>query len=161
MAVPSRALLAFSAGTGGLTDVHAISAVTITQQAPTGPITGIASKCVDVRGSNSADGTPVQLYTCNGTAAQVWTVAADQTLRAFGKCLDVKGAGTANGTPVQLYTCNGTGAQTWVPQANGSLLNPHSSKCLDDPGFNTADSTVLTIYTCNGGTNQAWRLPTG
>ncbi len=107
---PNRALLAFAGGTGGLTDVHTVSAVTITQNAPAGPIVGIASKCVDVRAANTANGTPVQLYTCNGTAAQQWTVGTDQTLRALGKCMDVTGAGTANGTKVQLYTCNGTGA---------------------------------------------------
>ncbi|MGH3994788.1 MAG: ricin-type beta-trefoil lectin domain protein, partial [Pseudonocardiaceae bacterium] len=54
-----------------------------------GRITGLAGKCVDVRGSGTADGTAVQLYTCNGTAAQTWTVASDGTLRALGKCMDV------------------------------------------------------------------------
>src|SRR5262249_23194851 len=40
---------------------------------PTGQITGIAGKCVDVRAAGTADGTPVQLYDCNGTNAQQWT----------------------------------------------------------------------------------------
>ncbi|MYT25211.1 family 16 glycosylhydrolase, partial [Streptomyces sp. SID7760] len=35
----------------------------------TGPITGLAGKCVDVAGANPANGTPVQLYDCNGTPA--------------------------------------------------------------------------------------------
>ncbi|MEV6118438.1 ricin-type beta-trefoil lectin domain protein, partial [Streptomyces sp. NPDC052109] len=42
-------------------------------QADTGAITGLAGKCLDVAGANSADGTPVQLYDCNGTNAQQWT----------------------------------------------------------------------------------------
>ncbi|MDX2595516.1 RICIN domain-containing protein [Streptomyces sp. WI03-4A] len=41
-------------------------------QAATG--TGLAGKCLDVAGANSADGTPVQLYDCNGTAAQRFQV---------------------------------------------------------------------------------------
>ncbi|HKN51985.1 MAG TPA: glycoside hydrolase family 30 beta sandwich domain-containing protein, partial [Amycolatopsis sp.] len=45
----------------------------------TGPITGLAGKCMDVAGANSANGTAVQLYDCNGTAAQQWTVGADGT----------------------------------------------------------------------------------
>jgi hypothetical protein len=159
VSVPSRAVLAFTAGTGGLTDVHAISQVSITQRPPTGPITGIASKCVEVRGSATADGTPVQLSTCTGSTGQSWSARADQTLRALGKCLDVTSGGTANGTPVQLYTCNSTGAQTWIAQANGTLRNPQSNRCLDDPAFRTTDGTVLTIYDCNGGTNQIWKLP--
>ncbi|MGW0657222.1 ricin-type beta-trefoil lectin domain protein, partial [Streptomyces umbrinus] len=56
-------------------------------QAATGTITGLAGKCLDVAGANSADGTAVQLYDCNGTAAQQWTVGSDGTVRALGKCL--------------------------------------------------------------------------
>ncbi|KMS92175.1 chitinase, partial [Streptomyces regensis] len=51
-------------------------------QAATGTITGLAGKCLDVAGANSADGTPVQLYDCNGTNAQQWTVGSDGTIRA-------------------------------------------------------------------------------
>src|SRR6185436_17601079 len=36
-----------------------------------GQITAL-NKCMDVAGANSADGTPVQIYDCNGTAAQQW-----------------------------------------------------------------------------------------
>ena len=38
-----------------------------------GQITGLAGKCVDVAGAANANGTPVQLYDCNGTNAQRWT----------------------------------------------------------------------------------------
>jgi hypothetical protein len=41
---------------------------------PSGTITGIAGKCVDVSGG-TADGTPITLWTCNGGANQVWTRA--------------------------------------------------------------------------------------
>ncbi|MEU8383379.1 family 16 glycosylhydrolase, partial [Streptosporangium sp. NPDC048865] len=73
----------------------------------TGQITGIGGKCVDVAGASSANGTPVQLYDCNGTAAQQWTLGTDGTVRALGKCLDVTAASTANGAQIQLYDCNG------------------------------------------------------
>ncbi|HEX4722052.1 MAG TPA: glycoside hydrolase family 3 C-terminal domain-containing protein [Pseudonocardiaceae bacterium] len=127
----------------------------------TGPIVaGVsAGLCVDVRAANSADGTPVQIFTCNGTAAQSWTVAAGNTLQALGKCLDVAGAGTANSTKVQLFTCNGTGAQVWQPGANGSLVNPTSGRCLDDPGATTTSGTQLQIFDCNGTAAQGWTLP--
>ncbi|MFK4547999.1 lysophospholipase L1-like esterase [Streptomyces tendae] len=119
---------------------------------------GIAGKCVDVRNSGTADGTPVQLYSCNGTGAQRWTYVpgAGGTLRALGRCLDVSGGGTANRTKVQLWTCNGTGAQRWVAGPNSSLINPQSGRCLDDPGSSTVDGTQLQIYDCNGAAAQRW-----
>ncbi|MET8450125.1 ThuA domain-containing protein [Streptomyces sp. NPDC005209] len=125
---------------------------------PTGPIHGYGGKCVDVADANPANGTAVQLYDCNGTNAQNWTVGTS-TLTALGKCMDVTGGGTANGTKVQLYDCNGTGSQVWRPGANGSLLNPQSGKCLDATGPSSANGTRLQIWSCTGAANQNWTLP--
>jgi chitinase len=125
----------------------------------TGPITGVGGKCVDVASANSANGTAIQLWTCNGTNAQSWTVSTDGTVRALGKCMDIAAAGTANGTVVQLYDCNGTGAQTWQAQGNGTLRNPASGRCLDATGQSSADGTRLQIWDCAASTNQVWRLP--
>jgi chitinase len=125
----------------------------------TGQITGYGSKCVDVAGANTANGTAVQLYDCNGTAAQRWTVASNGSLQALGKCMDVTSGGTANGTKVQLWDCNGTGAQQWRQGANNSLINPQSGRCLDDTNWSTANGTQLQIWDCTGNANQAWNLP--
>jgi chitinase len=125
----------------------------------TGQITGYGGKCVDVAGANSANGTAVQLYDCNGTAAQQWTVGGDGTLRALGKCMDVTAAGTADGTQVQLYDCNGTNAQKWQHQSNGELVNTGSGKCLDATGPSSANGTRLQIWTCYDSANQQWNLP--
>ncbi|MGN9806021.1 glycosyl hydrolase family 18 protein [Micromonospora sp. L32] len=130
-----------------------------TPSGPTGPITGIGGKCVDVAAANTANGTPIQLYTCNGTAAQTWTVATNGTLQALGKCADVTSGSTANGAKVQLWDCNGTGAQIWQAQANGTLRNPQSNKCLDATDNSSANGTRLQIWDCFGGANQVWRLP--
>jgi hypothetical protein len=122
-----------------------------------GPITGLANKCLDIRGGLSADATPAQLYTCNGSLAQLFA-RAGQTLRVKGKCLDIAGGATADGTKVQLYTCNSSGAQKWVPQADGTLKNPQSNKCLDVTGANSADSTPVQLYTCGTSAAQKWSL---
>ena len=122
------------------------------------PIRGLAGKCVDVAGANPANGTPVQLYDCNGTAAQAWTVGSDGTLRALGKCLDVSGGGTADGTPVQLWDCNGSPAQKWALPAARDIVNPQANKCLDVTGNNSANGTRLQIWTCTGGANQKWTV---
>ncbi|MDX6257593.1 MAG: glucosylceramidase [Frankiales bacterium] len=123
-----------------------------------GPITGLAGKCVDVRSAATTNGTPVQLYTCNGSPAQTWTVGTDGTLRALGKCLDVSAGGTADGTKVQLWDCNGSAAQQWT-STSGQLVNPPANKCLDVTGNTSADGTQLQIWTCTGGANQKWTLP--
>ena len=127
--------------------------------APTGPITGIGGKCVDITNGNSADGTPLQLYTCNGTAAQSWTVVGDGTLRADGKCMDVRNGATTAGTVVQLYSCNGTPAQSWLYRADRTLQNTKSGLCLDAKGGSSADGTPLIIWTCTANQNQLWNLP--
>ncbi|MCP2324567.1 glucosylceramidase [Hamadaea flava] len=124
-----------------------------------GAITGYGGKCVDVAAANSANGTQVQLYACNGTSAQQWTVGTDGTIRALGKCLDVSGGGTANGTKVQIWDCNGSAAQQWTYSAANDLVNPQANKCLDATGPSSADGTPLQIWACGGTANQKWTLP--
>jgi chitinase len=124
----------------------------------TGPITGYQGLCLDDRSASTANYNPIQVYTCNGTAAQQWTVESGNTLQVLGKCLDVYAAGTTDGTTVDLYDCNGTGAQVWVPQSDGALLNPESGKCLDDTGYG-GSGTQAQIWDCTGNSNQNWNLP--
>jgi hypothetical protein len=129
-------------------------------QAATGSITGFGGKCVDVAAANSANGTQVQLYGCNGTSAQSWDVRDDGTVRALGKCLDAAGGSSANGTRAQLWDCNGTAAQRWTASGDGTLRV--LGKCLDATGPSSADGTPLQLWDCTAGAaNQRWTLPTG
>ena len=124
----------------------------------TGPITGYEGLCLDDRSASTADFNPVQVYTCNGTNAQSWTVESNGTLQVLGGCLDVAGAGTTNGTTVDYYPCNGTGAQSWVHESNGELVNTNSGKCLDDTGYG-GSGTQVQIWTCDDTSNQQWNIP--
>ncbi|HEV2372588.1 MAG TPA: ricin-type beta-trefoil lectin domain protein [Streptosporangiaceae bacterium] len=127
---------------------------------PTGPITGYGGLCVDDRSADPTNFNPIQIWGCNGTNAQQWTVvAAGSTLHVLGKCMDIKYGGTANGTTVDLYDCNNTAAQVFIPEPNGSLYNPQSNKCLDDTNWSTTWGTQLQIWDCTGNANQAWHLP--
>jgi hypothetical protein len=150
-AAVGAAVLATAAGVVGLGWAAAATA---------GPIVGYGGKCVDVNAASTANGTQIQLYTCNGTNAQRWTVGNGNQIQALGKCLDVAAAGTANGTRVQLWDCNGTVAQQWI-SSNGQLVNPNANKCLDATGPSSADRTPLQIWDCFGSANQRWTLPTG
>ncbi|GAA3787589.1 lectin [Streptomyces chiangmaiensis] len=129
--------------------------------AATGTITGLAGKCLDVAGANSANGTRVQLYDCNGTAAQQWTVGTDGTIRALGKCLDVTGNSIANGARVQLWSCTGGANQKWTVTSAHDIVNPQADKCLDVTDHNSANGTPTQIWSCTGAANQKWTAPTG
>ncbi|MEV6012465.1 ricin-type beta-trefoil lectin domain protein [Streptomyces sp. NPDC051976] len=125
-----------------------------------GPITSAAasSRCADIHWGDSSDGTPLDLYDCNGTAAQSWTRPGNGTVTAMGKCMDVSGGSSADGTPVQIYTCNGSASQQWTyDQSTGELQA--LGKCLATSGGGTSNGTSLVIDTCDGSTSQQWHLP--
>ncbi|MBO1330747.1 ricin-type beta-trefoil lectin domain protein [Streptomyces sp. VRA16 Mangrove soil] len=127
--------------------------------AATGTITGLGGKCLDVAGANSANGTAVQLYDCNGTAAQQWTVNADGTIGALGKCLDVTGGSTANGARLQIWDCAGAPNQKWTVTAARDLVGQQSGKCADATDNTSANGTPIQIWSCTGAANQKWTAP--
>lgn len=116
-----------------------------------------SNRCIDVPGANPADGSQLQIWDCNGTAAQQWSFPGDGTIRALGKCMDVAGAATTNGTNVQLATCNGNAAQQFVLSSAGDLVNPRANKCVDVRDRVTTNGGKLQIWDCTGATNQKWR----
>ncbi|MGX6602398.1 PQQ-dependent sugar dehydrogenase [Micromonosporaceae bacterium Da 78-11] len=143
------------AATGALFDVDAF---TLATGGPS-PVVGFAGKCLDVNGGGSADGTKIQLWTCNATNGQNWAVSGQVWRNPnSGKCLDVAGGGTVNGTKVQLYTCNGSAAQNWVAQADGTVKNPQSNRCLDVSEVKSTDGQQIHIWDCLGAANQKWVL---
>ncbi|MEV6117648.1 RICIN domain-containing protein [Streptomyces sp. NPDC052109] len=121
-------------------------------------------KCLDVQGGGTADGTPVQIYTCNNSAAQQWKFwgSYDGGYALYNtnarKCLDVKSGNNANGTKIQLWSCNGSPAQQWDfdVRAAGELRNAAANKCLDLRTFTNGNDAQL--YTCNGTDAQKIRI---
>ncbi|MEV6552890.1 RICIN domain-containing protein [Streptomyces sp. NPDC051597] len=139
---------------------------------PTGWVTVSAQhsgKCVDAAAAGTADGTAVQQYACNTTAAQQWRFQAtgDGYVRVdsrndTAKSWDVTDVSTADGAPVQLWTYGGGGNQQWKPveEAGGRyhFVNRNSGKCLDVPGASTADGARVQQYACNGSTAQSFQV---
>ncbi|MGI9293693.1 MAG: RICIN domain-containing protein, partial [Pseudomonadales bacterium] len=75
-----------------------------------GLVVGYADKCLDVRGPASANGTDVQMWTCEDPVVpqQQWLLTPEGELRGFhDKCLDIRGPSAANGTAVQIWDCVG------------------------------------------------------
>jgi len=150
--VVATAILGLAAAVTGIVDAQAATA---------GTVTGLGGKCVDVAGASTANGAAVQLFDCNGSGAQIWTVGnTDNSIQALGKCMDVTAASIANGAQIQLFDCNGTNAQKWTV-SGAHLVNTGSGKCLDATGNSSANGTRLQIWTCGTGANQNWVLPGG
>lgn len=115
---------------------------------------------LDVTAASSADGSNVQSYVSNTTAAQQWrfTYSSEQGYYSIvnvgsGKALDVAGASMSDGANVQIYTPNDTNAQYWklVKTATGykvvSALK--GDFVLDIAGGNTASGANVQMYTSN------------
>ncbi|MFJ3880912.1 ricin-type beta-trefoil lectin domain protein [Streptomyces sp. NPDC090077] len=126
-----------------------------------------AGKCLDVENSGTNDGSPVQVYWCNGTSAQQWQLFGDNDglhLRnvVSQKCLDVSNNDSANGTRIQIWTCNSSPAQTWEYnlRATTAIKNVGTGKCLDlhtyEPGYDSW------LWECNGSGPQQFDIkPSG
>jgi hypothetical protein len=79
--------------------------------------------CLDDPGGSATAGAKIQIWTCNGSAAQSWKATAVgggyytlSPAAAPGLCLDLPSGATANNTRVQIWTCNNTNAQKWLIQ---------------------------------------------
>ncbi|WP_305784783.1 RICIN domain-containing protein [Symbioplanes lichenis] len=121
----------------------------------TGTIIGPGGLCLDLNGGVSVDGNHVQVFGCNGTAAQVWTVSTDGTLRVTGKC-----AQAARDDEVRIDDCGQrrSGAR-WQAGAGGTLVNAVSGECLTDRSNGARQGAGVRLDRCTGGANQQWRLP--
>ncbi|MFI6933477.1 RICIN domain-containing protein [Streptomyces sp. NPDC050287] len=113
---------------------------------------GAADKCLEVGGGKKDNGTPVQIYTCNGGAGQKWQISGDALVNVnSGKCLDIKGSGAANGTALQILTCNSkSAAQKWQynTHATTRLYNPGTANCLDLATYE--NSRDARMWDCKG-----------
>ncbi|WP_203779326.1 ricin-type beta-trefoil lectin domain protein [Actinoplanes philippinensis] len=116
-------------------------------------LVGAASgRCLDVPGSNSANGTQPIVWDCSGAANQQWSVNG-QTLRSLGKCLDSP-TGATSGAKAQLWDCSGAANQNWSHTSGGPIRNAQSGLCLESGG--TANGSTVTLRTCTGAAAQNW-----
>ena len=143
------------------------------------------SMVLDVSGGVAQNGSAVQAYTDNGTAAQRWSFEPAKTVRErvdelaaanagtvapgtyavrsalSSSCvLDAAGAGTADGTAAQTWSANGTDAQAWLVEDAGAgyvtVRNAASGLALDVPGGSACSGAQLQLWTPNGSWAQRW-----
>jgi ricin-type beta-trefoil lectin protein len=119
----------------------------------TGTIRGQNGLCLDLTGALPFDDNRIQVFDCNGTNAQTWTLATDGTLRVMGKCALIVGDNS-----VRIVACDGRTTAQW--QASDSLLvNKANGKCLTDPSGGSRAGTPVVVSTCGGSAGQRWSLP--
>jgi len=130
-----------------------------------GPVrqVGGTGKCLNDPAANTANGTRLNLWGCDGKPNQRWTAVQDGTLRTGGKCLGTVADSAASGAKLQLTACNaGDGAQHWVAGTDGELVNPQSGECLDVPVASAANGTQPVIEPCANATgppSEHWIRP--
>jgi hypothetical protein len=119
-----------------------------------GVIVGPGGLCLDLNGNVPSDGNFVDVFTCNDTTAQTWTLAADGTLRVDGRCAQsITGDNT-----VHIIGCDGRSSARWRAGANGSLVNTGTGQCLTDPANGDSKGTAVRLNACTGDANQRWKF---
>lgn len=125
-----------------------------------------SGKCLDVQGGVQANGTPVQIYDCNGSGAQQWTMLPNGQsgptkvqLSNTNYCLDV-GLTPGDGTQMKIWTCIDDGSapqQDFFYTADDRIASPHNSFCLDLTGGVLDNGNPVQIWTCSDNNlNQVW-----
>ncbi|MFF7297461.1 polymorphic toxin-type HINT domain-containing protein [Streptomyces sp. NPDC008265] len=105
-------------------------------------VTGLSGKCLDVQDGSTADGTPVQLLSCNETKPQQWRITGD-TVQALGKCL------TSENGKALLKACKpGEPSQKFTYRETDKALVTGTNQCLTVPNDNAAEGNDLGTFTC-------------
>ncbi|WP_448316401.1 non-reducing end alpha-L-arabinofuranosidase family hydrolase [Streptomyces sp. CO7] len=115
-----------------------------------------SNRCLDLPSSNTANGTYLHLWDCNGQSNQQWTLTDSNQLTVMGRCLDVPGSSTTAGVQLQIYACSGGANQQWRVNSDGTIVGVQSGLCLDAKDNGTANGTRIQLWTCTGQNNQKW-----
>jgi YVTN family beta-propeller protein len=128
--------------------------------APAGPIISgyRTTRCADDSHDSSADGTPIVLWHCNGTAAQNWTIEADHSIQINGKCMDARHGSTPGSPPVRLRTCNRR-AQPAMGAAQRRPGQLGIRRVPDRSAIQHRRWPPLQVRACDGSPDQQWKLP--
>lgn len=128
---------------------------------------------LDVRGGLLANGTPLQLWGANDTAAQCWYLESPKSVEdgvygmasslAGDRSLDISGADVATGANAQVWSTNSSTAQRFnvrYDERTGyyTIKNIGSGKVLDVSGASLESGANVWQYDENGTWAQAWSI---
>ncbi|MHA6765640.1 glycosyl hydrolase family protein [Streptacidiphilus sp. PAMC 29251] len=119
---------------------------------------GLSGKCLSVTGGSTASGAAADIYDCNGSGSESWTLGPNNSIVGglSGKCLEVGGSATANFAGVDISACTGAANQAWTVNAGGSIVGTQSGRCLSVTGASVANGATADIYDCNGSGSETW-----
>ena len=122
---------------------------------------------LDVSGGASKNGTNIQIYNNNESAAQRFNITHISSgwykicSQSSGKALDVTGAAKKSGVNVQLYDYNGTAAQLWrfISTDQGYYYVQNKlGYYLDLEGGKTSSDANVQVSSKNDTNSQKWKL---
>ena len=126
-----------------------------------------SGKCLDVPNASAGDGVLLQQMSCNGGAAQRFTLVErgpnvfQIVNRSTGKCVDVRFSGLIDGIPLHQWGCNGTTAQFFrieSVQEHDRLVNINSGRCIQVAGSPMLDGQIIEQGACSNSDLQLWRM---
>jgi GH25 family lysozyme M1 (1,4-beta-N-acetylmuramidase) len=113
-------------------------------------------------------GTDIAIETCSAAAQQLWTIAADGSIRVNGACLAATAATSSAAGKLSLTSCNGR--QRWQLGSNAVLTYVSDGNCLADTGARNGARAIAApckaAYNNTGSastpsSSQQWTLPAG
>ncbi|BCY07852.1 RICIN domain-containing protein [Actinoplanes sp. L3-i22] len=119
----------------------------------TGTLVSGNGLCLDLANAIPVDDNVIQVFDCNQTVAQVWTLADDGTLRVMGKCALLVGDDT-----VHLTGCDHRTTAQWRATGDRQLINAANNQCLTDPSDGSRPGTRVVVVKCTGRSNQSWSM---
>jgi hypothetical protein len=149
--------------TGAIAAPPAPAAKTAAATAASGTIVGNNSGlCLSVTGASTSAGATADLYTCNGSVSENWTVESNGTIvgNNSGLCLSASGSSSALKTTADINTCDGDSYEQWTVESNGTIVEGASGLCLSVTGAATANYATADLYTCNSSVSEFWTVST-
>jgi serine protease len=138
---------------------NASGCVMSTVKPPAGhPIKGLHGVCLDDSGGRTSNGNKIDIWKCNGTGAQKWTLGSNGTLSVLGGCLADKRY-TGAGTKLVLWACIGHRNEQWKHRSNGEFVLAAKGLCLTDPSGSAKNGTQVEIRACHDFKDQRWSGP--
>jgi chitinase len=116
--------------------------------------------CLSVTGASTSPGATADLYTCNGSVSENWTVNSNGTITGgnSGLCLSTSGNNPALKTTADINTCDGDAYEHWTVQSDGTIVNGASGLCLSVTGAAVVNYSTANLYTCNGSVSEFWTV---
>jgi chitinase len=116
--------------------------------------------CLSVTGASTAADAITDIYTCNDSVSEYWTVNSNGTITGnnSGLCLSTSGNSSALKSTADINTCDGDAYEQWTAESNGTLVNSGSGLCLSVTGSSTTLKATADLYTCNGSVSENWTV---